>query len=141
MSGQRSRGLNVGGAGNTMSLQITAEQREVYRHTARARMERERQLRRRRRQEAWKLAHQAAALLRAQFGVSRVVAFGSLSHPGRFTQWSDVDLAAWGLTSSNWLKAMAAVRDLSLEIELNLVDVAACSPDLLIAIERDGVPL
>jgi hypothetical protein len=36
---------------------------------------------------------------------------------------------------------MGAVRDLSQEIELNLVDVAACSPELLSVIEREGATL
>jgi hypothetical protein len=69
------------------------------------------------------------------------VLFGSLAHSGRFTGRSDIDLAAWGLTSKNWLKAMAAVRDLSDEIELNLVDVGCCSPELLAVIEREGILL
>ena len=65
--------------------------------------------------------------------------FGSLTQPERFTQWSDVDLAAWGLTANNWLKAIDAVRGLSAEIELNLVDVETCSPEVLATIEREGV--
>ncbi len=87
------------------------------------------------------LARQAAALLKNMYGVQRVVAFGSLTQQDRFTSWSDVDLAAWGLTAANWLRAMAAVRALFAEIELNLVDVACCSPELLAVIEEEGVPL
>ena len=67
--------------------------------------------------------------------------FGSLAHPDRFTLWSDVDLAAWGLTPTNWLKAIGAIRELSDEIELNVVDVEWCSPQLLAAIGREGVSL
>jgi predicted nucleotidyltransferase len=73
--------------------------------------------------------------------VTRVVLFGSLPQPARFTLWSDVGLAAWGLTPANWLKAIGAVSRLSDEIELNLVDVETCSPALLAVIEREGVPL
>ena len=40
-----------------------------------------------------------------------------------------------------WLKAMAAVGDLSSEVEFKLVDVATCSPELLAAIEQGGVLL
>ena len=94
-----------------------------------------------RREQAWQLARQAAALLKNEFGVERVVVFGSLVHEGRFTQWSDVDLAAWGLSSANWLRASAAVGKLSKEIEISLVDVGSCSPELLAAIERDSVSL
>jgi len=113
----------------------------VYKRTARARWQAEQQQLAERRQRAWELARQAAELLRERFGVQRVVVFGSLVHEGRFTQWSDVDLAAWGLTAKNWLKAMAAVHELSDDITVNLVDIATCTPELRAVIERDGVEL
>lgn len=122
-------------------MQLSAEEMERYRHTARVRWQAEQRRREVRRLAAWDLAREAAALLKREYGVQRVVVFGSLTHPGRFGERSDVDLAAWGLTSANWLRASAAARDLSDEIDLNLVDVTCCSPELLNAIERDGVPL
>jgi len=87
---------------------------------------------------AWEVARQAAALLSSRFGASRVVVFGSLARPGEFTAWSDVDVAAWGLRQSDTFAAVAALLGLDPEIEVNLVDVGACSSELLIAIERDG---
>ena len=124
-----------------MTLQIPVEQMEQYKRTARARWQAELRRRDARRERAWDLAHRAAALLRQEYGVQRVVVFGSLTQPDRFTQWSDVDLAAWGLTASNWLRAIGAVNSLSGEVALNLVDVECCSPELLTAIEREGMPL
>ena len=124
-----------------MTLQIPVEQMERYKRTARARWKVEQKRRDERRERAWELAHRAADLLREQFAVQRVAVFGSLIQEGRFTRWSDVDLAAWGLTSKNWLKAIGAVASLSGEIELNLVDVECCSPELLAVIEREGVAL
>jgi predicted nucleotidyltransferase len=124
-----------------MASQISPEEMETYRRTARERWKAEKKRREVRREHAWQLARQAAQLLKREFGVERVVVFGSLTHEGRFNQWSDVDLAAWGLTSANWLRASAAVGKLSKEIEVNLVDVGSCSADLLAAIERDGVSL
>lgn len=126
-----------------MALQIPAEQLELYKRTARARWQVERKRRNARRDQAWRLVRRAAALLKEEFGVQRVAVFGSLTHTGRFNQWSDVDLAAWGLTSANWLRAIGAVRSLrdAGDIEINLVDVACCSPELLAVIERDGVTL
>ncbi len=124
-----------------MSLQIRAEQMQQYKRTARARWQAERKRREARREHAWQLVHRAATLLRKEYGVRHIMVFGSLTHPSRFTLRSDVDLAAWGLTASNWLRAIAAVRSLSDEIELNVVDVACCSPELLTVIEREGVPL
>jgi predicted nucleotidyltransferase len=127
--------------GDTMALQISAEQMERYKRTARARRQLERKRREMWRERAWQLARRAAALLKEEYDVQRVVVFGSLTHPDRFTLWSDVDLGAWGLTSANWLRAIGAVGDLSDEIEVNLVDVACCSPKFLAAIEREGVVL
>jgi uncharacterized protein len=124
-----------------MALQIPDEHMAGYKRTARVRRQLERQQRQARRERAWQLARQAATLLKNEHAVQRVLLFGSLTHPDRFSRWSDVDLAAWGLTPANWLRAIAAVRDLSAEIELNLVDVSCCAPELLAAIERHGVAL
>lgn len=122
-------------------MQLSAEELERYRRTAHMRWQAQQQRSEARHATAWELARQAAALLKREYGVRRVVAFGSLVHPGRFAEHSDVDLAAWGLTSTNWLRAISAVLGLSREIDLNLVDVTCCSPELLAAIERDGVAL
>jgi predicted nucleotidyltransferase len=117
-----------------MTISISPEEMEKYKRTARERWQAE---------QAWELARRAAALLREQFDVPRVMVFGSLVHPDGFTLWSDVDLAVWGLTSSNWLKAIGAVRRLPgvEEIELDIVDVTMCSDKLLAVIEREGKPL
>lgn len=120
---------------------ITPEQMAAYREGARRRQERERQALRERERRAWELARQAATALREQFGVSRVVVFGSLVHPGWFTPWSDVDIAAWGIKPEDTFRAIGVVLDLDTDIPLNLVDVGACSASLLETIERDGVPL
>ncbi|MEW5986045.1 MAG: nucleotidyltransferase domain-containing protein [Chloroflexota bacterium] len=126
---------------STYQPQLPPIQMASYRQTARKRWQAEQQKRRARQANAWQLAHQAAVLLKEQFGVSRVAAFGSLVYPGHFTLWSDVDLAAWGLTAVNWLRASAAVRALSDEVELNLVDTNCCSLELLDTIQREGVDL
>ncbi len=121
-----------------MSLEGSAIELDRYRASAQARWRNERTQRAERQQRAWRLARQAAELLKVEFGVQRVAIFGSLTHSDRFTRWSDVDLAAWGLTAANWLKASAAVRALARDIEINLVDVSCCAPELLAAVERDG---
>ncbi len=110
-----------------------------YRETARRRLADQRQHRAARRAVAWELARQAAELLKREYGVQQVAAVGSLLSLEMFHEASDVDLAAWGLTSANWLRAIVAVQGLSSEIELNLVDVGACSPGLRAVIEREGV--
>jgi predicted nucleotidyltransferase len=120
---------------------ISAEEMAGYRAGARLRHEQEQKALAAREERAWELARQAAELLREQFHVSRVVVFGSLIHPGRFTPWSDVDIAAWGLRTDNWLKAIGAVMDLDSDIALNLVDVSMCKAHILEVIEREGVPV
>lgn len=114
---------------------------ERYKRTARVHWQAEKKRLEVRRERAWELVRQAATLLKDRYDAQRVVVFGSLVRADSFTLWSDVDLAAWGLTSANWLRAMAAVRELGEDIDLNLVDVACCSPELVAAIEREGVAL
>lgn len=118
------------------AAELTAEELEAYRRAARRREWREPQERRRR---AWGLAQRAADLLRERFGARRVLVFGSLVHEGCFTPWSDVDLAAWGLSPEDTFRALGAVQDLDSDIEVNLIDVATCSPSLLAVIEAEGV--
>lgn len=120
---------------------ITPEQMASYREGARRRQAREREALRARERRAWDLARLAADILRQQFGVTRVVVFGSLIHPGSFTPWSDVDIAAWGIKPEGAFRAIGAVMDLSSDIPVNLVDVGACRTPVLRVIEQEGVPL
>jgi predicted nucleotidyltransferase len=119
----------------------TQEQMARYRATARRQEQAARDALVRREEQAWGLARQAAALLRAEFHVETIVVFGSLVHPGFFTRWSDVDLAARGLDPRDTLRVMEMVRDLSAEIPVNLVDLGAASDSLRRVVEREGQPL
>jgi predicted nucleotidyltransferase len=121
--------------------ELSPEELAAYRAAARRRHEAEQRALVAREQRAWLLARQAANLLRDQFHVSWVVVFGSLIHPGCFTPWSDVDLAAWGLRPDNWLKAIGMVMDLDTDIALNLVDMGICKASIKEVIEREGVPI
>ena len=101
------------------------------------------QLRRseRRRQQAWRVARQAAKLLRDQYGAGKVVVFGSLVHGDWFTPWSDIDLAAWGIPSDRFYSAVAAVTGLSPIFRVDLVDSDACRPTLRKTLEREAIEL
>jgi predicted nucleotidyltransferase len=90
---------------------------------------------------AWRVAQAAAELLREQFGATRVVAFGSLAHRDGFTPWSDIDLAAWGIASGEFYRAVAAVSGSSPEFKIDLVAPEDCPPKLRDVIEREGVAL
>ncbi|MEW5827862.1 MAG: nucleotidyltransferase domain-containing protein [Chloroflexota bacterium] len=94
-----------------------------------------------RREKDWELARKAAKLLREEYRAGRIVVFGSLLHESRFTEWSDVDIAAWGIPSELTFKAIGAVMDLDPSIEVNLVDVNTCPESLLKNIQTDGIDL
>ena len=95
----------------------------------------------RRRQQAWRVARQAARLLRDQYGASKVVVFGSLVHDAWFTPWSDIDLAAWGIPPERYYAAVAAVTGLSPVFQVDLVDPDACRSSLRATLEREGIEL
>lgn len=94
-----------------------------------------------RREKGWKLARKAAKILRQQYHAERVAVFGSLLHELRFTPWSDVDIAAWGIPPDQTFRAIGAVMDLDPSLEINLVDVNTCTPALLKAIEQEAMDL
>jgi len=89
----------------------------------------------------WRAARKAARLLREEYHATRVVVFGSLLSESRFTLWSDVDIAVWGLSPAQTFRAIGAVMDLDSSIEINLVDVNTCSASLLQSVEREGLDI
>lgn len=89
----------------------------------------------------WALARAAARLLYDRFGAQRVAVFGSLIHPERFSRWSDIDLAVWGLHPEDTWRALAAIGSLDPEIPIDLVDMDCCRPDLASVIESKSIPL
>lgn len=91
--------------------------------------------------EAQRIARQAAMVLKQQFAARRVVLFGSVARVDRFTPWSDIDLAVWGVPPERFYAAVAAVTRLGAEIGVDLVDSERCGATLHTAIERDGVEL
>lgn len=95
----------------------------------------------RRRRRAWRIARQAAQLLRQRYHATKVVLFGSLAHDAWFTSWSDIDLAAWGIPPEQFYSAVAAVTELSATFKIDLVDADACRPSLRTVIEREGIEL
>ena len=122
-------------------LNLSPEQLDQYRRTA-ARREKIRAVKIKPRMEkAWKLAKKAAKVLREQYHAERVAVFGSLLHESRFTEWSDVDIAAWGIAPDQTFRAIGTVMDLDSSFKINLVDVNTCTPSLLKAIEEEAVDL
>lgn len=90
---------------------------------------------------AMRQAKIAATLLKREFGATRVVLFGSLAHRLWFTQWSDIDLAAWGIASNDFYRAAGAVSDLPSEFKIDVVDPETCRPTVRAEIDEDGIEL
>jgi uncharacterized protein len=123
------------------ALDLTPQEWQAYQPAKAVKHYRSRVKLQLRRQEAWQLAHQAANLLKNQFEAKKVVVFGSLAHESWFNDWSDIDLAAWGIPSDCYYRAVAAATGLSADFRIDLVDPETCRPSLRVAIERDGVEL
>jgi predicted nucleotidyltransferase len=125
------------------ALELTPQEWQAYRPDQMSRRlgrasDPETRLRRRR---AWRVARQAARVLREQFGATRVVVFGSLAQRGWFTQWSDIDLVAWGVADERFYQAVATVTGLSPTFKVDLIDPEMCRPALRQAIEHEGIDL
>jgi predicted nucleotidyltransferase len=58
-----------------------------------------------RRERAMLAARRAAEILRAEFGVQRVILFGSLATGSWFHRRSDIDLAVEGLDATDYWRA------------------------------------
>ncbi len=94
-----------------------------------------------RRTKALKLARNASFLLRQQYGAKKVVVFGSLAIPRAFNDWSDIDLAAWGIAPDNFFSAVAAVTGMSPDFKIDLVEPDTCREAMRISIEKHGVEI
>lgn len=91
-----------------------------------------------RRLRAWRLARKAAKILKTEFGVTKVAAFGSLVHPTRFHIKSDVDLAVWGMDDKKYYRAVSLLLDIDPLISVDLVCVEDARPALKKIIEKEG---
>lgn len=66
--------------------------------------------------------------------------FGSLARAD-FSQWSDIDLAVWGISASDYYKAVAYASGYSSVFKIDLVDAEDCSQSLLQHIIHNGIEL
>jgi predicted nucleotidyltransferase len=125
----------------TPVVDLSPEQIALYRNTAAQRQKLRVTKIKPRREKAWKLARKAAKILREQYHATRVAVFGSLLHEARFTEWSDVDIAAWGIAPDQTFRAIGTVMDLDSSFAMNLADVNTCTSSLREAIEAEAVDL
>lgn len=118
--------------------EYSLEKLDSYRKTAEINWQKSEKARKNRLKKAWKLVHLARVLLKEKFGATKIIIFGSILNENCFTQWSDVDIAVEGIASIDTFQAIGMVRELSDEIELNLVDINACSMSLKQHILQEG---
>lgn len=92
-------------------------------------------------QEAAKdTADALAKELKERFRASKIILFGSLTRAD-FSQWSDIDLAVWGISASDYYKAVAYASGYSSVFKVDLVDADDCSKSLLQHITQNGIEL
>lgn len=124
-----------------MDLSPTPSQIAEYADTLRRRSAHADERRRERTDRAWAAAHEGARVLREHFGASAVFVFGSLVEGEHFTEHSDIDLAATGLTPATHLEALGRLLGLSREFEFDLVDLERCPESVARAVAAGGEPL
>jgi len=120
---------------------LNAQEIEKYRYFLRARIEKEEQSLKDRFDRAWEIARIAANMLYQDFCAQKVIVFGSLTDIGRFTKWSDIDIAVLGVPDQLFYKALGRIISLSSEFKVDLLDIEDCREDLKVAIEKEGISL
>lgn len=95
-------------------------------------------------QERDRLLARARALakrLKKEFGVRRVLLFGSLARMSWFTSGSDVDLAVEGLETKKYWVAWKLAEDMIADRSVDFVEIESVSDSLKRAIDRYGLEL
>lgn len=70
----------------------------------------------------WKLAHQAAAMLREKYGVTRLGVIGDLVKPEPLNFWSEITLVAWDLPDNKDYEIFQELSNLSKEPRIELLE-------------------
>jgi uncharacterized protein len=122
-------------------MKISEKEMAVFRSNAEKRWNEEQQELSMRYDRAWIFAHNAADMLKKEFGAERVAVFGSLVHKELFHRNSDVDLAVWRIDEKKYFRAVAALLDLDSEISADLVIADDAKPSLYARIEAEGIDL
>jgi predicted nucleotidyltransferase len=112
---------------------------EVYRSSA---LKREQVLRKQiqhRHEKAWQISRLAAQILKSEFGVTRVVVFGSLLQPTLFHLNSDIDLAIWDV--HDYFRAVSKMMDLDPDFRIDLVPIEDARVEIRSLIEKEGLEI
>lgn len=99
---------------------------QSYIETARRRQQQRKEHLHQLRQHGIAQAKTAAQLLRKEFGASRIVLFGSMLDESTFHETSDLDLAVWNLSPSDYIAAVARLLQI-LDFSIDLVEAESVS--------------
>ncbi len=94
-----------------------------------------------RQERAWEVARRAAKLLKADYGVTKVVLFGSLARGQGFHSRSDIDLAVWDLDERLLYRAASQLLGLEPDIEIDILMAEEAPEALKHNIESEGITL
>lgn len=94
-----------------------------------------------RQKQGWEIARKCACLLKEQFGVDKVVLFGSMLDVEQMHWRSDIDLAVWGLPEDDYFRAVSRLLDVDPQFDVDLVEIQNAKPYIAHAIEASGVEL
>ena len=132
----------MGSANMPTALELTPEQLERYKRTARRRLTSSTLSKgdEAKRKALLERASEAAELLKKQYNARRVILFGSLAHRAWFTPDTDVDLAVEGLKGNYW-QAWRQVEEIFEDRQVDLVEIESVSDSLRQAIHDDGIEL
>ncbi len=120
------------------ALSLTPKEIAAYRRAASLIKPKRRVTVKARRTRAWQVARKAARILKAEFGVEKLMVFGSLVHPALFHERSDVDLAVWGISGREYYRAVSVLLDIEPSISVDLIAFEDARPALQEVILRDG---
>lgn len=120
------------------AAELTSQERDGYRESARRGEEAERRREAMRRERALAVASQAAAILKWEFGATRVFLFGSLADGGPFHARSDIDLGVDSLPPADYWRADCRLEAVSGDLEIDLVALDSAPAALAQAVRRDG---
>jgi len=87
------------------------------------------------RQRALRVAHRLARILTRDYRAKRVVAFGSVTHPGRFDARSDIDLGVEGIPPERFFEALGRLM-MKTRFTVDLKPMDSVPPRLRSRIER-----
>jgi predicted nucleotidyltransferase len=124
-----------------MAIPTTEVQQQIIERVLQAQLERPQFLQQmqQRQEQGLAVAKQIAQRLKIEFGVQKVVLFGSLLHPEDMDFESDIDLAVWGLPTQK-LYQVGGIIEEGHNFPVDLVLIEQAKPYIQKAIAR-GVEL